>query len=373
VFIFCNLFIERKRIITINRLLMISLFFVFVGHLAYGSVGAIKKLREWREPGLVKWLFDEKYMHHTTVLLPGENASWQEKIVKEMKRSSQSEYFRAIDIGILNRDHKVRFIANEISTLFGCANLYPSRYHQFFKWLIDDLKVKSPKDYNSFAGWGACAGGGEFVDSIDSEFNENLLSLAGVKWILKPNEAEESRFVEKFRGNKYTLYLNDSVFPRAFAVFKLNVVEDAEDMSEIMMNSSIEELSKVVPVLKYDLKNFLPSNFLKGEGKGNVKILSYNPNEVIIDVNFSENGFLVLTDNYHESWKAMVDNVEYKLLPAYYSFRMVPVPAGRHVVRFYYHDGLFQVSIIISIMTLVVMCGMIVVGLVRENDRYSAI
>jgi uncharacterized membrane protein YfhO len=66
----------------------------------------------------------------------------------------------------------------------------------------------------------------------------------------------------------------------------------------------------------------------------NVKILKYNPNEILLEYETNENGILVLSVNYYPYWKAELDNDEVKILRANWTFMAVEIPKGKHVVKF---------------------------------------
>lgn len=345
-FIVVNLYLQDKNLKKINIAFSILFLFLLAARFIPDYFYSCRILTRKAGLPLVKTFLSDRYIIKYMDLLPEEKPDKKEIILSILKDSSSSGYFRAVDIGMGKIYHEHRFLANQIYSVFGLANIYPARYHEFFKWLIDDLKTKSPQNYRDFAGWGAYAYG------IGSSFNENLLSLAGVKWIIIPKGAKETRFRQIFSGDKYSLYQNDKVFPRAFAVFGLTKLENKEELAKFMMTTSVDNFAKSVPILTSDGLD-LSLDFINEQGRGTAKIVRYNPNDVLIETNFSENGLLVLTDNFHRSWKATVDNIGAKIYPAYYTFRMVSVPKGRHAVRFYLSDNLFSNSLLISLTALI--------------------
>jgi hypothetical protein len=65
-----------------------------------------------------------------------------------------------------------------------------------------------------------------------------------------------------------------------------------------------------------------------------VRIVTYRNTEIVIDVEAASSGYLVLYDPWHPWWFASVDGRSAPILRANVLFRTVPVPAGRHTVRF---------------------------------------
>ena len=65
-----------------------------------------------------------------------------------------------------------------------------------------------------------------------------------------------------------------------------------------------------------------------------IRLASYRNTEVVIDVDATTPGYVVLNDPYHAWWDAEVDGQEAPLLQADVIFRAVKVPAGAHRLRF---------------------------------------
>jgi hypothetical protein len=70
------------------------------------------------------------------------------------------------------------------------------------------------------------------------------------------------------------------------------------------------------------------------EPESDVRIKHYENTSVEIEVDAATAGFVVLHDVWHPWWAAEVDGKETDIYRANVLFRAVPVPAGKHVVRF---------------------------------------
>ena len=90
------------------------------------------------------------------------------------------------------------------------------------------------------------------------------------------------------------------------------------------------------------------------------KIVEHSPNRVTIDAYLSEPGLLVLADAYYPGWKAFVDGKETKIYRANYVMRGVFITGGRHVVEFRYDPLSFEVGVIISLASLVLVVGFLI-------------
>jgi hypothetical protein len=70
---------------------------------------------------------------------------------------------------------------------------------------------------------------------------------------------------------------------------------------------------------------------------GGVRLVSYAPTEVVIDIDAPRGGgHVVLNDVYHPAWTATLDGAPVPVLRANVMFRAVATPEGRHELRFVY-------------------------------------
>jgi hypothetical protein len=67
---------------------------------------------------------------------------------------------------------------------------------------------------------------------------------------------------------------------------------------------------------------------------GRVRIASYRNNEVAVEADSPDGGWVVLNDLWHPWWFADIDGRPAEMLRANVLFRAVAVPPGRHAARF---------------------------------------
>jgi uncharacterized membrane protein YfhO len=72
---------------------------------------------------------------------------------------------------------------------------------------------------------------------------------------------------------------------------------------------------------------------------GDAQIISYGDNKVVIQINNSGAGFLVLTDSDYPTWHATIDGNKTPIYLTDYNFRGIITPKGVHTIEFY--DSLF--------------------------------
>ena len=76
----------------------------------------------------------------------------------------------------------------------------------------------------------------------------------------------------------------------------------------------------------------------RGEGMHAVhEIRKYTFNEVVVETATDRDGYLCFLDNYDGFWSAFVDGKETKVYPANYTFKLIKLPKGAHVVRWVFN------------------------------------
>ena len=85
----------------------------------------------------------------------------------------------------------------------------------------------------------------------------------------------------------------------------------------------------------------------RGAG-GQARVLSREPERVVVAAQLSRPGVLVLHDVYYPGWKAFVAGRELPVLRANYLFRAAVLPAGEHRVEFRYEPDIFYRSAVVS-------------------------
>ena len=210
-----------------------------------------------------------------------------------------------------------------------------------------------------------------FIEPQLEKARKPLLDLMGVKYaILKTNQKvkiPEWKTISQgtlslpfaLRGSQprkvpYTILENETPLPRAFVLGKVRPFDSS--------SNTVKELEKITPRQGVSLTNdLLP--------KGNrqtfrsAKFLENTPDKITIQAELEAPGYLVLTDIYYSGWEAKVDNQPIPIVPAYFSFRAVPLSAGTHEVIFSFTPPGLKVGKLISILTLVVLLVLFFKGL----------
>ncbi len=187
--------------------------------------------------------------------------------------------------------------------------------------------------------------GGDVYAVLDNP----LLDLLNVKYVLTEHHIPNPGWREVYRDDAIGVYENETVMPRVFLAPEARVAPAGEQ-----------------PLLESDLRQVL---FIEetpaeehaltpgGPALREARISRYTANELFIDVNLGDRGWLVLTDAWFPGWKAYLrpfggdesDESELAIHRANSAFRAVYLPqAGQWTVRFVYTPMSFKLGLYTS-------------------------
>ncbi len=201
-------------------------------------------------------------------------------------------------------------------------------------------------------------------------FNETMLNLFGVKYVLLPQGFLEHRSFLESRGYRLVLESpldlvleNPHVYPRMFAVGRL--IEG--DFTFGTNGSSPRQIAfthdqgllrqarrlgiATAQTKKADDAEVLPDS--------TAKISRYENARLEAEVNLKQPAVLVLTDNWHPNWHAYVNGK-----PAYMgvvdeTFRGIALPAGRHSIAMRYAPATLPAALLISACVIAYLIGIL--------------
>ena len=229
-----------------------------------------------------------------------------------------------------------------ISDIRGYDTVVPQRYAD----LIDHLEGHYRFHFHSL-----------FVQA-----SSPLWDLLNVKYVLTDQElGGKWKLVYKDAGN-VKIYHNRNVLPRAFVVYRAEIVDHAAQSLERVTDSSFDFREQVV-------LEEMPARWTEPPEvptSAAVYIVDYQPNQVKVQVETSADGLLVLTDTYSPGWKALLDGQATPVYIANHAFRAVVVPAGTHQVEFVYEPLSFRVGAATSLLTMVALMLVLLISRIRH-------
>lgn len=217
----------------------------------------------------------------------------------------------------------------------------------------DSIRLASYHDYLQLSQPGVWSN-----QVILTRYDSTLLDLVNMKYVLTDREIRSPKFELVFdRGTK--IYRNRGVLPRAFIVPEAKVLSQGEQVQAELRSPRFDPRRTV-------LLQDEPAGVPTGGGSGEVSVVAYQPEKVVIRASVSSGGgWLVLSDAFYPGWQATVDGKPVMIYRADYAFRAVPLSEGTHLVHFIYYPLTYRVGRSISLGTL------LLIGLWLGHNRWS--
>ncbi len=141
-----------------------------------------------------------------------------------------------------------------------------------------------------------------------------------------------------------TLQMATNPAPRAFLVYATEVVGDYSPVLKRLTNGHDIHRSAL---LEKPLAEPLPQeSVLPG---ATALIRRFEPNWLLVEVEAKTNALLVLAEAWYPGWRAEIDGRSCDCVPANLWMRAMPVPAGRHQVRVYFHQNYLLPGLLVSL------------------------
>ena len=156
----------------------------------------------------------------------------------------------------------------------------------------------------------------------------NVLNMLNTKYFIVSPEANG------VIANKYAM-------GNAWFIDSLRLVSSAKE--------EIAALGKINPRTTAVVdKSVLETSGIKSKsfkGEGSVQLTSYAPNRLQYAVEAKGDAFVVFSEIYYPyGWKASIDDKEVDHLRVNYTFRGLPIPAGKHQVKFVFDPDSFTLG-----------------------------
>lgn len=182
-----------------------------------------------------------------------------------------------------------------------------------------------------------------------------LLDLLNVKYVLTTQEIESPKYTLVY-DREIRVYRNEGCMPRAFSL-PAGCAIVTDDVAEALRTYDPRRYV-ILASGKYASEQGASGRELQTCNLQPATVTSYTPNEVFIDLELEEPGFLVLADSYFPGWKAFrrpqgageSEEQELEIHRADGNFRAVSLPAGRWTVRFKYSPMSFKLGLFVSFM-----------------------
>lgn len=145
--------------------------------------------------------------------------------------------------------------------------------------------------------------------------SDYIITPANLSWQM---EFWEDTLLRTRVMNYPAFYMTDTVFSTANKSWFLS--------DTIVRKSALADL----PVANSDTTSYFTS--------GRATAISFQPHEMIFDIETEGNGYFVLLQNHYPNWQARLDNKPAAILNTNHAFMGVQVPPGKHRLVFIYSD-----------------------------------
>lgn len=171
---------------------------------------------------------------------------------------------------------------------------------------------------------------------------------------LDPHEAVRRGFAgwaEVARCDSVFVYENPNPEPRAFVVHAVRIAAEAEtfralaDTNVHLRDAMLVEKS---PPPEFHFERAAEES----PGRESARIVSYEPDRVVIEAQVERAGAVVLSDNWHRDWRCRIDGREVPVVRANAIMRAVPVEPGAHEIVFEFRSRAFALGVAGSLSSL---------------------
>ena len=169
-------------------------------------------------------------------------------------------------------------------------------------------------------------------------YQPRLMDLLGVRFILSPTYLDNS-----ILSNELTKLIEYQDEFSAAVLYELNGFRDRFEYTLNTINANnFDEALIAIKNVDFNLTNDvvlyenieIKNNNIEEKKSYNIKIISENKNEIILNTKSNKNGLLVLKEMFNENWSVYVDGKKEKILKANILFRGVYLNEGEHEVIF---------------------------------------
>ncbi len=154
-------------------------------------------------------------------------------------------------------------------------------------------------------------------------------------------------------------------FPRAWVVGEAEVVPGGEAALARLLDPTFDARSVVV------LEEPPAAALRAGPPPGHAVARRVDDAELAVDTDTSTPGYLVLSELHYPGWHAAVDGRPVRLQRADYVLTALPLPEGRHHVRYWYDPLSARLGLLVSAVSLVGVLGVAVRGRLRAKLDYD--
>ncbi len=167
-----------------------------------------------------------------------------------------------------------------------------------------------------------------FIDLASVKYIPAVVTTPTNTWEEEPLKFDPKRFQLVWQEGLFKIYQNLNALPRVGIYNNFQVITDKSQRLQTLYSPDFDPHRSLILEEQ-------PFQLIHSQATGSAKIVTYEPNRVVIDTQTSVgNSLLLLTDNYYPSWQATIDGLPTRIYKANHTFRSVLIPQGNHQVEF---------------------------------------
>lgn len=176
-----------------------------------------------------------------------------------------------------------------------------------------------------------------------------FLDAANVRYLITGVPLQGLPYPVVHASRDGVVFENPNALPRAWLVGNAVEVPEGSEIETMSAPSFDFRTTAVVDSLTEPLAG--------GPVTGEARVLTYEPDRIVIETTADRDALLVVADNWYPDWKATVDDTDSRVLRANHAFRGVRVPAGTHTVELVFAPAALRTGFIIWIVGLTLLAG----------------
>ena len=198
-----------------------------------------------------------------------------------------------------------------------------------------------------------------------------LINLLNARYLVAPRglQLAVKAFPAAFAADGLELYENPDAMPWFYATPAARVMTQEEQIVGVLRSGALDLRREVI--IEKPPPEGLAADAAQDHPPARIEKLVYDPAGGLIQlrVECSSPRMLMLSENHHSNWSALVDGIESEIYRANYVWQAVFVPPGVHQVEFHYRSTTVSISRWISALSLLAIAAFGLVELVNSRRR----
>jgi len=285
------------------------------------------------------------------------------EVTNWLKEHTQKDYSRVFLHELSARYNAANFGLYQLGGYYG---LYPESYGFLLNSFVDPVFGIDPRSPLL-----DMIGVKYYASSINIELQDGD-ALKKV-YTYKIQDKDLNMFIDKdanpiAAGTEFFVYENKNVFPKAFFVKKLKMVDEEEMSDSVFVNIDFEK-EAIVTIPKEDLINREKAQKQYSVPlDSSIELIDYTSSKIKIQTKSTEKGFMVFSDTYYPGWVSYVDKNKQNIIKTNLYLRGIFLDEGEHIIEFVYKPYRMYLGIAISVVTILFGIGYIFTAKYRNKS-----